>query len=393
MKPPALSCLRCGALFILWSLAACVTSNPFPLASAGQYSQHIANQDALERAAEAESRLNFSEAGMWMDRYEQQQDAVLDEGFWFHRAAIAERGGDVNRALEVRQKLLLLRPDDVWLRIDIADDLQQVGRDLEAVEMLAAPLENVESQNYALQALVELHTRFEHYGAAAQAAERLAARYEEEGAAHEARLWWQQASTLYEKNHNLRAATLTMEKALVGVNLAEEEARALARLHAFELGEPENVADAIGLVRYHTDPDHRLAGVRYLAREPFPQDVTLFEMVLQDPDPRVVRVALAELSVRSQRGRVQAILPLLENPSPEIKIAALRALGALATLAEVPKLLDFLIPEDRTLFRVARASLIAVCDTRLSIEMDPELEQRRKLRELWLAWEASQLPH
>jgi len=42
---------------------------------------------------------------------------------------------------------------------------------------------------------------------------------------------------------------------------------------------------------------------------------------------------------------------------------------------------------------VARASLISVCDTRLSIEMDPELEGRRKLRELWLAWEASQLPH
>lgn len=374
-------------------MTACVTSDPFPLETPTRYSDRIANQDALQRAREAEGRLNFAEAGMWLDRYEQQDDAVLDESFWFHRAAIAERGGDLNRALSVREKLLVLRPQDVWLRMDLADDMQQVGRDLEAIEVLEVALENPEDQNYAWQALVELHVRFEHPGPAAQIAERLAQSFEIAGAEHDAQMWWQRASSLHEKNNNLRAATLAMEKALVGVDLAEEEAKALARLRAFELGEPENAADAVGLLRYHTNPDMRLAGVRYLARDRFPTEVSTFEMALRDPDSRVVRVALAELGKRAERGRVKAVVPLLAAESQDIRIAAIRAVGLLGTTDQVPQLLAALIPEDRTLFRVARAALHGVCDTRLSINMDPDLEERRKLREVWLAWGASQLPN
>ena len=296
MKFPALNHFVFASACLLLTVTACVTSEPFPLDSPDQFSSRIADQDALQRASEAEGRLNYAEAAMWLDRYEQQPDAVLDESFWFHRAAIAERGGDIERAIEVRMRLLEFRPQDVWLRIDLADDLQQVGRDLEAIEMLEVKLDKVEDNNYALQALVELQSRFEHYGAAAMAAERLANGYEEMQATHEAQLWWQRASSLHEKNNNLKAATLAMEKALVGVDLAEEEAKALARLRAFELGEPENVADAVGLLRYHTDADNRLAGVRYLALDRFPSEVAVFEMALLDPDSRVVRVALAELS-------------------------------------------------------------------------------------------------
>ena len=393
MKSLARTLLSSAPAWGLLLMTACVTSDPFPLETPTQYSDRIANQDALQRAREAEGRMNFAEAGMWLDRYEQQEDAILDESFWFHRAAIAERGGDLLRALTVREKLLLLRPQDVWLRMDLADDYQQVGRDLEAIEVLEVPLANAEDQNYAWQALVELHVRFEHYGPAAEVAERLAQSLETFGAEHEAQMWWQRASSLHEKNNNLRAATLTMEKALVGVDLAEEEAKALARLRAFELGEPENAADAVGLLRYHTNPDMRLAGVRYLAQGRFPTEVPTIEMALRDPDSRVVRVALAELSARAERGRVAAVLPLLNAESQDIRIAAIRAVGVLGTSDQVPQLLAALIPEDRSLFRVARTALHGVCDERLSIKMDPDLEERRKLRELWLAWGGSQLPN
>ena len=374
--------------------AACaVSSNPFPLDTPLAYSDRIANQDALLRASEAEARSNFREAGMWMDRYATQADAILDEVFWFKRAEVAGRGGDLNKSIEVREHLLQSRPQDVQLRMALADDLQQVGRDLEAIEVLDVRLDDQSDQVFASKALVELYLRFENPGHAAATAEQLATSFEQAGDDHEAKMWWQRASSLYEDNGDMRAATIAMENALKGVELAEAERLALARLRAFELGEPETVADAVGLLRYHPDADIRVAGARYLAKESFTNDVELFEMALFDPDTRVLRIALTELAERSERGRVKPVLPLLESESAEIRIAALRAVAALGTVEELPQLRTALVPEDRAQFRAARNALREVTNKRLSSNMDPELEERRNLRELWLAWEPSQLPN
>ncbi|MCP4861327.1 MAG: HEAT repeat domain-containing protein [Planctomycetes bacterium] len=374
--------------------AACsVTSDPFPLDTPLAYSDRIANQDALLRADEAETRGNFREAGMWMDRYALQDDAILDEVYWFQRASIADRGADIHKAIEVREHLLELRPQDVKLRLELADGFQQVGRDLEAIDVLDVSFDNAEDQLFASQALVELFVRFESYAQAAEVSERIAAGFTQSGEDHAAKMWWQRASSLHEQNGDLRAATIAMENALKGVELAEEERLALARLRAFELGEPETVADAVGLLRYHPDADTRLAGARYLAKESFTSNVATFEMALLDPDSRVQRIALAELAKRSERGKVQPVLPLLESESAEIRIAALRAVAALGTLENLPALRAALVPEDRAQFRAARNALQEVTKKRLSEEMDPELEERRKLRELWLAWEPSQLPN
>ncbi|MDP7061531.1 MAG: HEAT repeat domain-containing protein [Planctomycetota bacterium] len=394
MRPSAFFRLALAASLATSICAACsVASDPFPLDAPLTYSEQITDQDALQYAVEAEDRGNFHEAGMWMDRYAKQDGAILDKAYWLKRAEVAERAADLAKAIEVRENLLAFNLQDVHLRLKLADSLQQVGRDLEAIDVLDFDFEDSADQVFASRALVELFVRFDSFGQAAEVAEGLAADYGNRGDEHAAKMWWHRASSLHEQNGDLRATTIAMENALKGVELAEEERLALARLRAFELGAPETVADAVGLLRYHPDAEPRLAGARFLAKESFANDVATFEMALFDPDVRVLRIALTELSKRSERGQVEALLPLLESESAEIRIATLRTLAALGTVEQLPQLCAALVPEDRAQFRAARFALNEVTNMRLSEELDPELEERQKLRELWLAWEPSQLPN
>lgn len=385
--------MRYLRLLPLLALAACTSTDPFPLEEATEFSHRLGDHQALAQAEAAERRLDFAAAGRWLDLYAANPEAKLDQAYWFRRAAVAEKGADPAAAVLARQQLLQMHPEDVWLRIDLADDLQQLGRDLEAIDVLRFPFAEVDSQRLAWEASVELHLRLGQGGRAALAAEQLAGSYVGEEHAASARQWWQRASHLHEEAGDLRAATLAMEKALVGVDLAEEEQRALERLRAFELGQPQNAADALGLLQYHPEASHRLAGIRYLSRDRFPNEIDVFEMALQDPEERIVRIAIQELVQRSYRGRVDALLPLLEHEVANVQLAAIRALGHLGTMEQLPTLLEQLKPEDRSLFRAARSALQDLTGEKLSLVGDPDPHQRSELRERWLAWEAPQLPN
>lgn len=365
------------------ALASCAASSAeFPLEDPAPYSQQVPSDAWLDLALAAERRLEWSEAGMWLDRYATLPNATLDEEFWFRRATVAEKGGDPFRAAEVRRNLLQERPQDLWLRIDLADDLQQTGNDLEALEVLDVSFEDQEDQVYAWAAMVELLLLNERKLEAAALCEELGAATS--GAASQE--WWQRASSLYEKMGDLTRATICIEQALTGVNLAQEEQRVVERLHAFELGQPKNVADALMLLRHHTDPEMRLVGLEYLSRDRFPRDVGNFEIALRDPDPRIVRLCLQQLAERGEPGRFAAVLPSLEHGDPEVVVEALQALGALGTAEILPRLLEHMVAEDRARFRAARSSAERVTGHTIGLGMDPGFEEREVLALAWRTW-------
>jgi len=372
-------------LALFAALPACASNpSPYPMERQLEMSPQLVGQDWLGLAEQAETRLAWSEAGSYLDRYAAEHPQEADEAFWFRRAAAAERGSDPVKAAEVRGRLLLTRPTDVWLRIDLADDLQQSGNDLQALEVLDFPLDEPAEQLLAWKAKVELLENLDRYGSAASLSESIAMQSEQ----NDARLWWQRASRLHEKDGDYAAATLAMERALDGYDLAAEEKAVLARLHAFELGEPETVGDAVAVLRYHPDADNRLASLRYLEEGSFKHDLATFEMALRDQDPRIAREAAAELGRRAPKGRTAALVALADdtNTPSGVRAACLRALGVLGGPAEVPLLLGQMDPEDREVFRASRGALEAITGNRLGLGMDPNLEQRRALAAQWAQW-------
>ncbi|MHC4838374.1 MAG: hypothetical protein ACYTF3_09370 [Planctomycetota bacterium] len=370
---------------LLTLLPACASGgSPYPLGDSPEYSPQLKGQDWLRLAERAEARFAWAEAGTYLDRYAEENPEAADESFWFRRAADAERAGDPVKAAEVRAKLLLTRPTDVWLRIDLADDLQQAGNDIEAIEVLSFPLSDPADQLLANKAKVELLDQLGRAGSAASLAEEIALASDDD----EARLWWQRASRLHEKDGDYAAATLALERALDGYDLAAEEQAVLARLRAFELGEPETVGDAVAVLRFHPDADKRLAALGYLEQGPFEHDIATFEMVLRDEDHRVARAAADELARRAPLGRTAALIAVADDVRSDARVvsACIRAIGDLGQMADVPFLLGALDPEDRQLFRSTRSSLEKITGQRFGLGLDPDLEERRKLREQWLGW-------
>jgi len=369
--------------FGILGFASCASSSPeFPLEISAPYAQQVPSAAWLDLARAAEVRLNYAEAGMWLDRYAALPDAELNEDFWFRRAALAEKGGDPFRSAEVRATLLQTRPNDLWLRIDLADDYQQTGRDSEALAVLDVTFADAQEQAYAWAAMVNLLLQGERKLEAALRCEQLG----NLTAGSASKEWWQRASSLHEQLGDLTRATICIERALDGAVLRKEEERVVQRLHAFELGQPENVADALMLLRHHTDPDMRLAGLRYLSRDRFPKDIGSFEFALHDPDTRVVRLALQQLGLRAPPGRSGAILPFLQHENPEVVLDALHALGAVGTAAEVPIILEAMDPADRSQFGAARAACERITNHSLGLGLDPDLGERKSPKLAWWAW-------
>ncbi|MDA0667493.1 MAG: HEAT repeat domain-containing protein [Planctomycetota bacterium] len=383
-NPPlsALAGLMSLCLSVLLFGSCTATSPEYPLESQEPYSQQVPSDSWMDLARTAEARLDYGEAGLWLDRYATLPEAELDEDFWFHRAALAEKGGDPFRSAEVRAKLLETRPDDIWLRIDLADDYQQTGRDMEALDVLDHTFADPKEQAYALSAMVTLLLQGERKLDAALLCEQLG----NLTTGRDAQEWWQRASSLHEQLGDLTRATICIERALDGVDLHEEEKRVVERLHAFELGQPENVADALMLLRHHINPDIRLEGIRYLARDRFPKDIGTFEFALNDPDVRVMRLALEQLAIRSQVGRTEAIAPLALHEDTQVATAALRALGVLGTAADMPSVLDAMTPENRSQFAAARSAAESITGHTIGVGLDPELEERRNLKLAWWTW-------
>lgn len=367
----------------LWS---CSASSPeFPVTERAPYSRHVPSDSWLGLSQAAADRKDWAEAGMWLDRHATLQDAVLDHDFWQRRALYADQAGDPFRAAEVRQFLLQENPADLWLRVDLADDLQQIGRDLEAIEVLEYPFPDLDDRVFALSGTVELMLQGDRQADAALRCEELADLTE--GTA--ARDWWQRASSLHERLGNLSRATVCLQRALEGMRLNEGEERGVQRLEALQLGRPQNVSDALLLLRHHTDPAKRISAIEYLSEQEFAQDVGTFEFALRDPEVGVVRIALEQMGRRAGVGRCEAILPLLDREDAELVLQAVRVLGLIGTSTELGALLNAMIPEDRARFRAAREAMRSISGQRFSSELDPGLEERRALLSQWTDWFAA----
>ncbi|PCJ54942.1 MAG: hypothetical protein COA70_04455 [Planctomycetota bacterium] len=146
------------------------------------------------------------------------------------------------------------------------------------------------------------------------------------------------------------------------------------------------MADALILLRHHTDPDVRLAGIRYLARDRFPKDVRTFEFALNDPDLRVVRVAIQQLALRSAVSSLEAIVPFTQHQDSEVAVDAIRAVAHLGSTREMPMILQAMDPEDRSKFAAARIAAEKLSGHTLGLSLDPNIEERRNLKLAWWAW-------
>ncbi len=378
---------RCCLLLGCALFSGCATAPAEPgSGSVESWSWQVPSSSWLDLAKQAEARLQWQEAGIWLDRYARLPEAQLDEEFWFHRAAVAEQAGDLYRSAEVREQLLAKHPEDVWLRIDLADDYQQLGRGGEAVQLLQVAVAYDDDRQHLGLALVTLLEQQERWYDAAEQAERLAMESRESVA----RQWWERASAFYEKGGDLTRATICMERALKGWDLGAEEKRVLERLRAFELGEPENVADALLLLRNHPDPEMRLKGIRYLARDRFPNDVGVMEFALRDQDPRILVIALEQIAQRSERGRQAAVLPLLQHDDERVVLRALRALRQVGTETALGAVITAMDPDNRAQFRAARDAAEAISGHAIGLGLDPSLEERRQIKKAWVDWFAVQ---
>jgi len=364
----------------------CTNTAPGP-GEAPELPPHLANPPSdyagwMRASSQAESRLDWEAAGYCMDRAQEIDVDAPDAAFWNRRAGLADRLDDREAGITAREQLLALRPDDLIVRVDLADDLGATGRMAQSMRTLEHDYADAEDRRVAWEAAVIIQERAGEFGAAAVYARRIAS----DPGDRNPRVWWQRVSLLHERDGDLANATEAIQHALAGTDLRKEEEAALARLRAFETGEAQTIADGISLLRFHIEGDLRLAGLQYLAEQEFERDVYVFERALRDADARVVRGALEELSRRAEPGRVDAILPLLQHPEQEVQLAAISALGALATRAEIPLLIGLLDPEDRSQFRAARRAVEAATDHTIGTGLDPDLEKRRGLRQAWELW-------
>jgi len=309
-------------------------------------------------------------AGAWPDaRWFLQQEAArspadLGEEYWELLLTCARSRGDAAGAASARAGLLL---------------------------RLQEPRADAEEQLRAWRRASALHEENGQFREAAELLEQ-AARHEAAGA--RAAAWWEKCSWLWERAGDRGAATRAIERALAGIELADRERAALARLQAFELGQLSSVADAQAVLRFDADPEARLAAARYLAGAVFEDDVAVFARALSDPEPRVLEVCLRQLGERAAAGEkafVSAqVAPFAAHADLDLRLAALGVLAAAGGRAQVPVLLEALQPEDRAGFRAARRALEAVTAHSEPAPLDPDLEGRRRLREAWLAWWRSQ---
>ena len=340
--------------------------------------------DWLGIAKDAEIRHAWEEAAHALDSW-----ALLHEtdSAWVERRIrVADGAGDWEAAVVWRTRALAENPNDITLRVDLADDLQILGRPAEGVALLEEVTGDSEVGAVALAALAEIHKREEDWLAAAEATERLADSLEGSIAA----AWWQAASQLRERAGDGPGAVASMEKALKAQGLLGKVGRRLDRLAAFQAGEPRNVEDAVDLLARHQDPEFRLAGIHYLAAGRFPDEIEVFTSALQDSDLRIVSIASREIGNRGAEVDRFLLFPLLDHADRRVRLAALHGLGPLVILADSPLFIPFLLPDDREVFRVANRILERISGEVVALDLDPDRERRAEIASLWALWHKEQ---
>jgi len=374
---PIVGLLGCTVLLA----AGCSTAGTDPAGTLAAYEQEGGfPSDWLERAQKAEDRHAWEEAAFDLDHWILNHPP--DKAWYQRRVRAADRSGDGAAAARYRQEWLKLEPGNLLLRIDLADDLQRIGKGEQGAKILEKAASDPETSILALRALAELDLRDGRKLEAAYAFERLA----RDKRVADPKVLLQTASRLREDAGDLAGALQVLEEALKDSDLKKDERHFLARLKAFQTGIPQSVADGVALMTLHPDPEFRLNGALYLARGTFPDDAAVFRKALGDADPRVLRVAIRELAYRGTREDAPLLVPFLGNKDEDVRLAAVRSLGSLGTLDQIPALLALFDPGDRALFRGVRQSLEAITGMVIGVEIDPDLEQRRRIRKDWEDW-------
>jgi tetratricopeptide (TPR) repeat protein len=339
------------------------------------------DRDWLVYAREAELDGDWELAAHALDQWARFHPDRLDEAFLLRRAELADRAGRPDDAALARARLLRLAPEDDELRIRLADDLQAIGRGEEGLELLDKRIRETGAP-LLREAKAQVLAREGRPLEAAALYEQLAA--EQEDPVRAALL--QTASAFYEKGGDVDSALRTIEEALGPERMSEEERRAIARMKALETGQPQNAQDALDLLRHHPEADFRLAGARYLALDRFPGDLAAFEQAALDTDARVRAIAVEQVGLRFEATAMGTLEAGLADPAPEVRMAALRALGEVGGTEQVPALIGALDPEDRAAFRAARRALERITGQLFGVGLDPRLEERRAIARQWEDW-------
>ncbi len=360
------------SLLILLLLASCGSVTPSrtdpPLALA-----------PLAAAAKAELRQEWEIAAWHLDVWARRQEP--DASWRERRLRAAVGAGQTQVAADLRVQHLARNPRDVPMRLALADDWIALDRPDEALACLQQGSKDPRLAEVAAVLLLQMGRQAE----AAAAFELLAVQFEgiQRGALFE------EAAAAWRLAGDRSAALRCLELALEGVQLSPEEERLRQRLRALESGIPRDVADAVALLR-GGDAPRRLAGIRYLARGSFADDVLVFLESLEDSESRVVAIALRQLGIRAPGEIQDFVAEFLDHPDPAVRDAAVEAAGRTANLALVPMLLARLNPQDRTAFRRLRSALTRLTGRMQGLEMDPNLEERGALMRGWRLWWATQ---
>ncbi len=148
--------------------------------------------------------------------------------------------------------------------------------------------------------------------------------------------------------------------------------------HSPEEAVPD-VAAALRATLRHKNPNVRAAALRALGQLGDREALPLIEQAIVDPDMVVAVAAIAAATTleRDVPGWRQRLLQLAHARLPAIQIAAVRALGEIADSATVPFLLKLLADDD---WRVREAAVLALTPMRSPLAIEPLIELLGKER-------------
>jgi len=340
----------------------------------------VDSSDYLAEARAAEAALNYALCLDNLQRFASAEPEKCDASFWQWQARVAENvDNSMQVLLNAQLQWLTYTPNDVWLRIDIADSYSRLQRIEEGLAMLTYQVEDTDEQKTLNDARVSL---IEYNGFPKRAAE-LCMELAEQSDKQQSRLYYQKASMLYEESGNLALATEAISRALTDEDLSALTADELLRLRSFELGEPQNVADARKLLYMHSDAKFRLIGIRYMMRGFYQGDLQDYIFALEDEDVDVLETAISQVAIRGSSVELLLLKEFLMHPSRKIRLAAIRAYESLGVASDAAIIVPLVDIDDREQFRAWRLCLERMTNYSIGLEIDPDYDTRLSIVERW----------
>lgn len=342
--------------------------------------QFVADADEyLAQARAADAALDYALCLDNLHRFALAEPERCDASFWQWQARVAEKANNTQAGLDALLKWLTITPNDVWLRIDIADSYSRLQRLEDGLLVLTYVVEDIDDQKTLNDARVFL---LEHSGFPKRAAE-LCMDLAEQGDLQQAKLYYQKASMLYEEAGDLALATEAISKALSDEELSALDADELLRLRSFELGEPQNVSDARKLLYMHSDAKFRLIGIRYMMRGFYKGDLQDYLFALEDEDIDVLEIAISQVAIRGSSAELLLLQEFLKHPQRKIRLAAIRAYESLGIASDAAVILPLVDVDDREQFRAWRLCLESMTNYSIGVELDPDYDTRLSIVGLW----------